>query len=155
MRSFSDLSHDVVLVVERAEQLTGSGCCGKLEGDNAFQGGTPVFEDSRRDQEAAGSLFQLFRELGPRWSVEIVDPRNMLALWPKLWRHVRRHHPPLTAAIRTLFFSFAPPALLVDGRIVSSRRLPSREWLEAYLERMTEQPIAVEAPPDQEAPSNG
>jgi len=135
VRAVSDSGHQVVLVLERAEQLTGSGCCGKLEGDNAFQGGRPVFEAARRDQEAAGPLFQLFAELGPGWTVEIVDPRNLLALWPRLWRHVRRYRPPLLPALRTLLLAFSPPAILLDGRVMASRDLPSREWVEAYLSR--------------------
>jgi hypothetical protein len=135
--------HDVLIIVERASQLTGSGCCGKLEGDRAFHGGRPVFEESRRDQEAAGSLFRLFCELGSRWQTEIVDPRNMLALWPLLWKQVRRHRPPPFTAARTLSLAFSAPALILDGRVVTSRRLPSREWLESYVERLTERPLPI------------
>ncbi len=152
MRTVYDLGHDAVLVVERAEQLTGSGCCGKLEGDNAFQGGEPVFEDSRRDQEAAGPLFQLLSGFGPHWTVEIVDPRNLLALWPRLWQHVWRHRPPLLSALRTLSLAFSAPALLLDGRVVVNRRLPSREWLEAYLQRLTERSITVRSTHDPHDP---
>lgn len=141
----------MLIVVERASQLTGSGCCGKLEGDRAFHGGRPVFEESRRDQEAAGPLFRLFCELGPRWRTDIIDPRNMLALWAILWRQVRRHRPSLPAAVRTLLLAFSAPALILDGRVVTSRRLPSREWLESYVERLTEQPLPT-ADREQRAP---
>lgn len=148
MAGAQEQRHDVVLVVERAEQLTGSGCCGKLEGNRAFHHGAPIFEESRREQEAAGPLFQFFCGLGPHWKVEIVDPRNMLALWPLLWRHVRRHRPSLPATLRTLAMAFSAPALILDGRVISSRRLPSREWLESYVERLIERPVVVRSPED-------
>jgi hypothetical protein len=120
-----EVAHDVLIIVERASQLTGSGCCGKLEGDRAFHGGRPVFEENRRDQEAAGSLYRLFCELGPRWRTDVVDPRNMPALWRILWRQVRRHRPSLPAAARTLLLAFSAPALILDGRVIANRRLPA------------------------------
>ena len=139
----------MLLVVERAEQLTGSGCCGKLEGDRAFHRGRPLFEEARSHQEAAGPLFRLFLELGPGWRVTIVDPRNLLGLWPALWAHVRRHRPPFPAALRSLLLAFSTPALLVDGRLVTSGGLPRREVLESWVERLTERPLPIAPTGDQ------
>jgi len=140
------IGHDVLLVVEQAQQLTGSGCCGKLEGDRAFHRGEPVFAELRRDQEAAGPLFRLFRDLGPEWRVQIVDPRNLIGLWPVLWRQVRSHRPTPLQAARTLLAVFSPPALLLDGRVLASGRLPSRKRLEVLIERLTGRPLPVVQP---------
>jgi hypothetical protein len=148
-------SHDVLIVVEQAQQLTGSGCCGKLEGDRAFYRGEPVFAATRREQEAAGPLFRLFAELGPAWRVELVDPRNLLSLWPLLLRHLRRHRPPLRQAMRTLLLGFSAPALLLDGRVLTTGSLPSREWLEAVIERLTERPFELSGPPDTTSAGEG
>jgi hypothetical protein len=58
----------------------------------------------------------------------------------------------LLSALRTLSLAFSAPALLLDGRVVVNRRLPSREWLEAYLQRLTERSITVRSTHDPHDP---
>ena len=120
----------VILIREHAEQLTGSGCCGKLEGDNALVGGQPVFTLARQGQQQMGVLHRAIREFFPpregreRVKVEVVDPRNQLYLWPRLIGDVLRYRPGLRAGLRTALQFFALPAVIVNGRVMSRRGQP-------------------------------
>lgn len=120
----------VVLIRENAEQLTGSGCCGKLEGDNALLGGSNVFQHTRQGQRELGLLHRTLREFFPpregreQVSIVTVDPRNQLYLIAKLWRDVFRYRPGISAALRTMLQLFSLPAVIVNGRVISRRNRP-------------------------------
>ncbi len=120
----------ILLIRENAEQLTGSGCCGKLEGDNSLLGGRRVFRQARRHQQDMGVLHRAIHEFfppldgQPRVSVVTVDPRNQLYLIAKLWRDVWRYWPGLASGLRTGLQLFSVPAVIVNGRVVSRRTRP-------------------------------
>jgi len=122
----------VILVRENAEQLTGSGCCGKLEGDNAAVGAAcDVFTETRRHQVQAGLLHRTIRELFPprdghdQVDVVIVDPRNQLYLIAKLVRDVWRYRPGWRSGLATMLQMFSLPAVIVNGRVISRRGTPT------------------------------
>ena len=126
----------VILIREVAEQLTGSGCCGKLHGDNALWGGGKLFERTRRELRDLGVLHRAIREFYPakegveRVSVVSVDPRNQLYLVPKLWSDVVAYQPGWRAGLRTVLQLFSLPAVVVNGRVISRRdRLPDPDAL--------------------------
>lgn len=121
----------VILIREHAEQLTGSGCCGKLQGDQVAKGrGSALFRHTRADQESIGVLHRAIREFFPprggRESVTVttIDPRNQLSLVPKLTADVLRYRPPWNDALRTTFQLFSLPAVIVNGRVLSRRGQP-------------------------------
>jgi hypothetical protein len=110
----------VILIREAPEQMTGSGCCGKLEGDSLAFTADDVFPDARRGQREWGVLYRTLREFFPpdRVSVVTVDPRNQLFLLPKLWHDVCYYRPGWRAGLRTLLQWFSLPAVVVNGRIL-------------------------------------
>ncbi len=120
----------VILIREHAEQLTGSGCCGKLEGDQAGVDRGAVFRHTRADQQSTGILHRAIREFFPascgRETVAVmtIDPRNQLALVPKLVSDVLRYRPGWKNALRTTFQLFSLPAVVVNGRVLSRRSQP-------------------------------
>lgn len=120
----------VLLIRENPEQMTGSGCCGKLEGDTALTGGDRVFQHARQHQREMGVLHRAIREFFPpcdgteRVRVQIVDPRNQLYLLPRLWRDVWHYRPGLWAGLRTACELFSLPAVIVNGRVLSRRKRP-------------------------------
>lgn len=117
--------------------MTGSGCCGKLVGDNARFSGRSVFLESRLVMQDCGRLSDaLRREMGDAIEITLVDPRNQLYLWPKLARDVWRFHTPVGAAMRTLAMAFSLPAVIVNGRVVASRRLPEMSELVASIRKL-------------------
>ena len=122
----------LILIRETPEQLTGSGCCGKLEGDTVWQGGNCVFEDSRKGQEIMGDLYMKIKEeIGvDHLDITYVDPRNQLYLIPKLLGDVLKFRPPLRDALKTMFMVFPVPAVILNGRIISDPTLGSSYNLE-------------------------
>ena len=64
-----------------------------------------------------------------------VDPRNHLYLIPKLLADVIRYRPPLLDALRTLFMVFAVPAVIANGRVAYSGRIPEAREAVAALRR--------------------
>jgi len=120
----------VLLIRENAEQLTGSGCCGKLDDDDPSLRGRNVFEEADRQRRDLGVLHRAIRRFFPdeqgraRVSVEIVDPRNQLYLWPKLLRDVFRYRPGWRTGLRTIVQAFSLPAVVLNGRVLSERDSP-------------------------------
>jgi len=120
----------VLLIREAAEQITGSGCCGKLDDDDPSLRGRDVFAEARKHQHDMGLLHRAIRKFFPprdgREQVVsiVVDPRNQLYLIPKLLRDVLRYRPGWRAGLRTVFQMFSLPAVVVNGRVISRRGQP-------------------------------
>jgi hypothetical protein len=118
----------VILVRETEEQVAGSGCCGKFEGDFARCGDEWVFPERRQIKESMGEIVRCLREeFGDAIELSVVDPRNQLYLYPKIVRDVWRFRPQLGSALRSLCMAFAFPAVLINGAVKFSRRIPARE----------------------------
>jgi hypothetical protein len=113
----------VLLICERAEQMTGSGCCGKLEGDNARLA-PGLFEHVRLQQQNVGLLHRAVRQLFSKEvddglvAIVSIDPRNQLYLSAKLWRDVLRYRPGWREGLRTALQCFSLPAVVVNGRVL-------------------------------------
>jgi hypothetical protein len=127
-----DLQVSVVLICEQAQQVTGSGCCGKLRGDPALTGTARAFSQVRQQREEIGLLYRTVRRLFSREMdqgrlvVVAVDPRNQLYLVPRLWVDVWRHRPGWRAGLWTVFQVFSLPAVIVNGRVIGTGgRLPT------------------------------
>ena len=116
------------MIREAAEQITGSGCCGKLEGDNSRFRGDWVFAESRQVEEKTGEVARwLWEEFGDAIELTIVDPRNQLYLFPKIVRDVLCFRPQFGAALRSVCMAFSCPAILINGTVKFSRRIPERQ----------------------------
>ena len=120
----------VILIREYAEQLTGSGCCGKLDDDDPTLAGRDLFAEARKHQKDMGLLHRAIREFFPpidgrvRVAVVTVDPRNQLYLVPKLIADVFRYRPGFSAGLKTICQIFSLPAVVVNGRVFSRRDRP-------------------------------
>jgi hypothetical protein len=118
----------IILIRETEEQVAGSGCCGKFEGDFARFAGKWIFPERRQIKESMGAVTRwLKEEFGNAIELTIVDPRNQLYLFPKIVRDVWRFRPSLAAALRSVCLAFSFPAVLVNGAVKFSRRVPARE----------------------------
>ncbi len=79
-----------------------------------------------------------------------IDPRNQLALVPKLASDVLRYRPGWKSALRTTFQLFSLPAVVVNGRVLSRRGQPLDPDALCYeISRLLGEPI----PDDQTADS--
>jgi hypothetical protein len=132
----------VILIRETEEQVAGSGCCGKIEGDFARCGDEWVFPERRQMKESMGEVARwLKEEFGEAIELTVVDPRNQLYLFPKIARDVWHFRPRLGSALRGLCMAFAFPAVLVNGAVKFSRRVPKREEILQVV--LAEIPISV------------
>ena len=117
----------ILLIRESPEQMSGSGCCGKLEGDQSITGGTAAFRDIRQTQKEFGVLHRTVVEFyGPALqsgdlTITTIDPRNQLYLIPKLCSDVWRYRPCWKKALSSLLQMFSLPAVVLNGRVISQR----------------------------------
>ena len=72
----------VILIREWEAQLSGSGCCGRVEGDFLTREGEPVFRERRACMEAMAPLSRTLRErFGDAIELQVVDPRNAFLIF--------------------------------------------------------------------------
>ena len=113
----------VILIREWEEQLTGSGCCGRVEGDFLTRQGEPVFRERRACMEAMGPLSRTLRErFGDAIELQVVDPRN-LALIFLLLRDFWAFRVGLAGALKTIG-GLPVQAVVVNGRLVARGEWP-------------------------------
>lgn len=123
----------VLLIREWEQQMSSSGCCGRLEGDFLAPMGERCFPERRSVMEAMGPLYTgLKSRYGDTIEVNVIDPRNIGTLFLLLFRDFRDHRPGLRAALRTLF-TYSVTTVIVNGRLVARGRWPTLDEVEAYL----------------------
>lgn len=120
----------IIFICEQAEQVTGSGCCGKLGGDTKELCGSDAFDEQQSQRKAFGILHRAVREFFPpvdgqdQIRLASVDPRNQLYLVPKLWRDVLFYRPGWKSGLMTMLQLFSVPAIVVNGKVVTRRGQP-------------------------------
>lgn len=120
----TDPRPSVILVREWEQQMSSSGCCGRLEGDVLLWRGERCFPERRAHMESAGGLYRAIQErFGDTVQVHVVDPRNLPGLLPMLLRDFWRHRVPARTALRTLS-AMTVTTVVVNGRLFSSGGWP-------------------------------
>ncbi len=116
----------VILVREWEQQLSGSGCCGRLEGDFVVCQDGPVFAERRAVMERMGPVYRAVRErFGDDVELQVIDPRNaglLITLLVDFWRFRVR---PRTA-LATLF-GLPKQGVIVNGELVDKSPYPDPE----------------------------
>jgi len=124
----------VILIREWEAQISGSGCCGRLEGDFLSCDGQPAAPERRAVMESMGPLYRELRaRLGGNADIEVVDPRNV-SLFFLLLRDFWRFRVGLGHALRTLA-RVPVQAVVVNGRIVARGKWPEAEEVIAIVQR--------------------
>ncbi|MEX2581960.1 MAG: hypothetical protein WD766_01725 [Gemmatimonadota bacterium] len=118
--------HHLILVREIDQQMSGSGCCGRIEGDAAAWGsGGCVFPERREKMTRVGEVYRAVREeFGDRVEITIVDPRNFISFLPLVVRDAVRFHVPLGTALRAMASTSLSTGVF-DGQILFERTLPT------------------------------
>lgn len=126
----------VILVREWEQQMSGSGCCGRLEGDFAFCSEGRVFAERRAVMEKMGPVYRTLRErFGDSVDVQVIDPRN-LSLLLLLVRDFWAFRVGVGAALRTLL-RMPKQGVVVNGRLVDRSQKPDPERIASVVERAT------------------
>lgn len=138
----------VILVREWEQQLSSSGCCGRIEGDFLHFGAEEErpFQERRSAMECAGTLYRALKErYADRVEIQVVDPRNYLSLVPMVLRDAWRHRAPPADALRALL-GITVEMVLVNGRIVARNRWPEpAELFEAVDRELVPAPAPAES----------
>lgn len=122
----------ILLIREWEGQTSGSGCCGRLEGDLPFCQTESFAPERRAVMERMGPLYRELRErFGNSAEIEVVDPRNVSLLF-LLIRDFWRYRVGLGQALRTLA-RIPIQAVVVNGRIVARGEWPEPEAITAIL----------------------
>jgi len=127
----------IILVRETDAQLTGSGCCGKLEGDNAKFSNAFVFSETRQIKEALGDVMQsLTKRFSDSIEISVVDPRNFLYLYPKILKDVLVFRPSLKSTLKALFMMIAVPSIIINGEIFRTSDFSTNEEVAQRIESL-------------------
>ncbi len=110
----------VILVREWEQQMSGSGCCGRISGDMLAFGQERVFPERRAVMERMGPLYRAIRRRYGERAIDllVVDPCNQIVLLPRLIGDFRRFGVGWGAAFETLG-RLATPSVIVNGRLVA------------------------------------
>ncbi len=113
----------VILIREWEAQLSGSGCCGRVEGDFLAREGEPVFRERRTCMEAMAPLSRTLRErFGDAIELQVVDPRNPALLF-LLLRDFWAFHVGLVEALKTIG-GLPIQAVVLNGQLLSRGEWP-------------------------------
>lgn len=117
--------HHVVLVRQWDQQMSGSGCCGRLGGLNDELSDPIDFAPQRIDMEEMGVIYRRLRaELGEDVELTVVDPRNIVWLVPRLLRDGHARGLRGAALWREVRRGTSSMAVVVDGLAVAWGDLP-------------------------------
>ena len=113
----------VILIREWEAQLSGSGCCGRLEGDFLARDGEPIFRERRARMEAMAPLSRALRErFGDAIELQVLDPRNP-ALFFLLLRDFWAFRVGLVEALKTIG-RLPIQAVVLNGKLLSRGEWP-------------------------------
>ena len=132
------MNASVILIREWEQQMSSSGCCGRIEGDMLGAGGARVFAERRAIMEAMGPLYRALKQTaGGIAEVMVVDPRNLISLLPRLLRDFWRYRTGFGAALATLR-DLSPQTVVVNGRIFARGCWPDPEAVLRHLKCLRE-----------------
>lgn len=121
------MQHHLILIREIDEQMSGSGCCGRVEGDLRHWVGERercFFPERRALMDSFGALYRAVKaEFGEEVRVSVVDPRNQLSLVPMIVRDAVRYRVPALTAVQSVL-SVGVCSAVFDGQLLFRRELP-------------------------------
>lgn len=124
------MQHHLILIREIDEQLSGSGCCGRVEGDLRQWVGARdrcFFPGRRALMDAFGAVYRAVKaEFGEEVRVSVVDPRNQVSLVPMIVRDAVRYRVPALTALQSVLSAGVCSAVF-DGQLLFRRELPPVE----------------------------
>jgi hypothetical protein len=132
-------AHRIILVREWDAQVSASGCCGRLGGENTELGDKDTFAQNRREMEAMGEVYRALKAelVDVDMEITVVDPRNMIWLVPTLLKDSRKRGLGIGGIWSQLRRGVSYNAIIVDGKTLFSGRIPTAEVaLEAVKEEL-------------------
>ena len=140
--------HHLILVRESDQQMSGSGCCGRIEGDAVlWDRDGCVFGERREKMVQIGEIYRAVREaFGHAVEITIVDPRNLVSFIPLVVRDAFRYHVPVLTALQSLTSTTLSTAVF-DGQVLYAGRIPpAAEVVELIRKRLRIDRVGDEHP---------
>ncbi|MQA89540.1 MAG: hypothetical protein GEU90_04825 [Gemmatimonas sp.] len=136
---YTGVPHHLILIREIDEQMSGSGCCGRIEGDATLWSTDDCVFPERRDRMArVGEIYRAVRKaFGERVEITIIDPRNFISYLPLVARDAFRFRVPIGTALRAMASSSLSTAVL-DGQLLFRNTLPSPDEVVSMVEARLE-----------------
>lgn len=96
----------------------------------------PSYEGIRKVAEECGRLHREITERFPEDEVELIqiEPRAYFYLMPKVLKEVLKFNPSLVSVLRTIFFWYPVPTVIVNGKPVGTGKVPSIDEVLSELE---------------------
>ena len=137
----------VILIREWEAQISGSGCCGRLEGDFLTRDREPAFRKRRACMEAMAPLSRTLRErFGDAIELQVVDPRNTFLVF-LLLRDFWAFRVGFVEALKTIG-RLPIQAVVVNGRLVARGEWPDPLEVVQILEEAMSQPDMFQLSPN-------
>ena len=113
------------MIIVRENDVTG-GCICCSGGMGEFAKKDHSYEGIRKVAEECGRLHREIRERFGEDGVEIIqiEPRAYLYLMPKVLKDVLKFNPSIISTIRTIFFLYQVPVVIVNGKPIGTGRVP-------------------------------
>ena len=120
--------HHLILVREVDQQMSGSGCCGRMEGDLVLWSDEGcVFPERRERMNRVGEIYRAVREeFGDLVTITMVDPRNLVSFMPLVVRDGVRYGVPILTVLKAMTSTSTSTAVF-DGQLLYHGRIPSPE----------------------------
>ncbi|CAN5142572.1 hypothetical protein BH20ACT5_BH20ACT5_03150 [soil metagenome] len=133
--------HHVVLVRQWDQQMSGSGCCGRLGGVGNDLSDAADFAPQRADMEEMGVIYRRLRaELPDDVELTVVDPRNTVWLVPRLLRDGHARGLRGRTLWRQVSRGTSSTAVVVDGLAVAWGALPGPDEVLARVRAQLQPP---------------
>lgn len=119
--------HSSVIIVRENDSGGGCICCSGGMGEHGKK--DPSYGHIRTLAEECGRLHREIRERFGEDEVEIIqiEPKDYIYVMPKVLKEIFTHGRPLIPSIKTLLLWESIPAVIVNGKTVSSGRVPAIE----------------------------
>lgn len=127
--------HHLILVREVDQQMSGSGCCGRMEGDLVLWSDDGcVFPERRERMSRVGEIYRAVREaFGDRVRITMIDPRNLVSFLPLVLHDAIRYRVPALTALRALTSTSLSTGIF-DGQVLYRGRIPLPQEVVARIE---------------------
>ncbi len=114
------------MIIVRENDATG-GCICCSGGMGEFAKKVHSYEGIRKTAEECGRLHRDITERFGDDGVEIIqiEPRAYFYLIPKVLKDVLKFNSSILSAIRTIFFWYPVPVVIVNGKPISTGRVPT------------------------------
>lgn len=114
------------MIIVRENDATG-GCICCSGGMGEFAKKDHSYDGIRKVAEECGKLHREIRERFGDDGVEItqIEPRAYIYLMPKVLKEVLKFNPSIISAIRTIFFWYPVPVVIVNGKPIATGRVPT------------------------------